>query len=196
MELEDMKKRWDQLDARLSQTQMTNDIIIKEMIGQRSSRSLSNLIGFEVSAIVILPLVMAFCILIPYWVNLHPFTRTFLYTLIPVIILQLIWQVFKVAYLMKVDTSDALIDNIRRINRYKVFIKYEKVALMMGLVPILILAVIIQYAIVGAPLVFWVFAVIMFALVISGSLFSYKRLYAKYIESIRSSLEELRDLEQ
>jgi hypothetical protein len=105
-----------------------------------------------------------------------------------------IWNGFKVLILTKIDFSKPLKNNSFNINKYAIYIKYEKLIGYYFIIPLCVLIGVIGYAIFRAPLFWWVF---MSCALLAGILFVIYiyRLYNKNISTIQQNLEELRELE-
>jgi uncharacterized protein (DUF983 family) len=109
----------------------------------------------------------------------------------------LIWYSYKLLkYLLKINFSKSIKDNMFCINRYTIMLKKEKIATYFILTPsMLILGAFAFYEMkIDFPL--WTILVAGVALGVLLSFWGYKRIYDKNIQSIKQSLAELEELKE
>lgn len=195
MELDDMKNTWMSLDERLRKQEVLKESIMKELLQTKSDKALSRLIGYELSGVIVLLVIIPVII---YGMTLHlklPEFAIFMYIMLVVCVVGIIWQASKVYGLMQIDFSKVLSNNILYINKYNIKMKREKL-IMLFLIPLLALAVIYLYARLNANTVLWAFMFCGFIGAAVYTYWAYKKLYDKNITSILKSLDELKELEE
>ena len=97
---------------------------------------------------------------------------------------------------MKVDINESFSKNIYYIKRYTIQINREKIAMTYFVAIPLSIFITLAYIEAKVAIALWVYlicAVVLGALV---TFWSYKRIYQKNIDSIKNSLEEMRELKE
>ncbi|GHV72125.1 hypothetical protein FACS189420_8750 [Bacteroidia bacterium] len=107
----------------------------------------------------------------------------------------IIWAVYKLHGLMKVDFSKNINDNIYYMNKYNIHIKWDKIASRIY-IPIFAILCILSYAESKVSVQIWVFMICLLLLVTLLTYWSWKGIYDNNIAAIRKSLEELKELEE
>jgi hypothetical protein len=199
MDLDELKNTWMVLDERLKKNEMLNRQIVQEMLYKKSNKSLNWLIGADlISAIITL-------LAIPLWIgfyNKSPFQNIYSLKIISVFLIvmsifSVIWICYKlIKYLMKIDFSISVKDNMYFVNKYSILIKKEKIISYFIVIPVLFLLSIWFYYELKVNLSFWVFLGTVF---ISATIIVYwasKKIYDANIQSIKKSLEELEELKE
>jgi hypothetical protein len=198
MDLDELKNTWTILDERLKKNEMLNKQIIQEMLYKKSNKSLNWLIGFDLFSIIIILLVIP---LLVWLYNSPPFNRllfpkiTFAFS-IAICILGVIWYFYKLKYLMNIDFPKIIRDNIHYMNKYSIMIKQEKIINYICLIPVIYVLVILSYYELKATFSLWVFLFTGLIVATMISYWSYKKIYDSNIQSIKKSLEELKELKE
>ncbi|MDD4114841.1 MAG: hypothetical protein PHG27_04475 [Massilibacteroides sp.] len=192
MELEEMKKVWQALSEKLDQKEKLSGILIHEMYKTKVKKSVNILVGYEILSAVIcllaLPIIGWVFFANTHW--LFRFSKLYwgLFSLTGAI-----WSAAKANLLSKLDEVGDIKNNIKVINTYAVWIRKEKLYLLLpvviGTIPLTII-----YWLYAKPW-HWVFMFALFALAIFVSLWSYKRLYDRNIRNIQQNLNELAELD-
>lgn len=193
-----MKKEWAKMDDSLSKQEIFSGEQVKEMLYDRSRRSMRKLIKLEVwGVVVVVALIAVIFAILP---TISDFAE-WLYCMIIVFIcvIGLIWQLFKLRELRAMDVAADVKDNLKRINRYKLHIRGEKIAGWIACAVIILTKVLLSPPSPHVPLAWWivfgVFTLLIIWLAIRWARFIYGR-YDANITSIRRSLDELKELEE
>jgi DMSO reductase anchor subunit len=195
MELEELKNLWTSLDERLNKQEKLKESILKEIMQSKTNRTVSKLINYEIRSICALLIAIPLCIFIIDRVRSVFFGDvTMIFTAIFSFI-HLIWEIFKLHGLTKVDFSQSLNDSIHYINKYNIHIKWEKIASFIY-IPIFGILLILTYSESKVPVWRWTFMVCTLLLATLFTYWGFKRIYDKNITSIQKSLEELKELEE
>jgi len=198
MELEELKNRWTGLEKQLKKNETLNTQIIQGMLYKKSNKSLNKLINIDFFGLAAMLLVIPVCI----WLYNHPYLANFLSTkifsvvVIVICVLAAIWYCCKLKYAMKIDFSKQIKDNMHIVNKYTVMLKQEKLATYFGLVPILGLLGGFCYYEAKVSFSLWIFLIVGLAFGIIAEYWLYKRFYDTNIQSIRESLDEMKELEE
>jgi hypothetical protein len=198
MELEELKTAWTSVNERLKKQEMLNTRMVEEMLKNKSSRSLNKLKSFEVfnaSIILFIPL----CIWLlndPHFVN-TTFPKIIFIVCIALCLLAVIGSFYTLKkYLLKIDFSENIKDNIQCVNRYSIFYRKGKMISLFVILPILSLLGILSYYELKASFQLWVFLFVALILMFGITIWIYKAIYEKSIQTIKKSLEELSELEE
>jgi hypothetical protein len=196
MEMEELKKLWTSLDERLNKQEVLKESMIKEMIYSKSNKSVSKLLNYEVwgaaTNLLVIPFLVFLCN--ERYKELLA-VKFFAYAMILLCIIFVIWQLIKIRGLIKVDFMKNISHNSLLIRKYSIQLQREKLA-MHFVGAIAAFFCILLYASLHASLHAWVFLTCM---LLFSSLYTYyirKSFYNKHIDSIRKSLEELKELEE
>jgi hypothetical protein len=198
MDLDELKNTWMVLDERLKKNEMLNKQIIQEMIYKKSNKSLHWLVSYDILSIPVLLLVIPFCI----WAYTYPYalhtvsSKILLIAAIIICILGVIWYCYKLKYLAPIDFSKGVGDNMHFVNKYSILVKKEKNVQFFVVGPIIALILIIVYYEHKANLFWWSFLSTVLILTTIGTYWIYKKVYDSNIQSIRKSLEELKELKE
>ena len=198
MELDELKNAWTALDGKLQKNEKLNERLVKEMLEKKSNKSLSRLLNFEFFGIIVMLLIIP---LVAWMWGQPPLKNALspkiLFTVVVIHAMGvIIFQGKRVLELMKFDFSNEVKTNVELINRFIIRIKKEKQISFFVLMPIYYLLCIFTYYELNANLSLWMFLVIAFIIGILGTYWQYKRVYDKNIQSIKNSLEELKELEE
>jgi drug/metabolite transporter (DMT)-like permease len=99
-------------------------------------------------------------------------------------------------YLMKIDFSKSINDNIHYVNKYSIFYRKMKMAGYLVIFPIMFLLSILSYYELKATFHMWLFLIVTIVIAIGVTIWMYKSVYEKNIQSIKESLAELSELEE
>lgn len=191
-----MKKSWSALDERLKENNSLNERIIREILERKATKSLNRLIFWDGISIVVFLAIIPICI---YWmVNNHgKFVFgdiTIIYALI-FCILGIFWFIYKIRRLLNVDINGKINNNILYINKYKIDFKREKIftGILSVLAPILI---VLAYIEMKVSLNIWTLMISALVFACIASYYIYAKIYPKNINTIRNSLDEIKDLKE
>ncbi|GHT11461.1 hypothetical protein FACS189426_13380 [Bacteroidia bacterium] len=195
MELDELKNVWSSLDERLSKQEKLKESLLKKMMQSKTSKTVSKLINYDLLSICILLVFIPFCVYIidrfkyGFWGN-----SAIIFAILFACI-YIIWAVYKLHGLMKVDFSKNINDNIYYMNKYNIHIKWDKIASRIY-IPIFAILCILSYAESKVSVQIWVFMICLLLLVTLLTYWSWKGIYDNNIAAIRKSLEELKELEE
>ena len=199
MELEELKNVWTSVDERLKKQEILNARIVQKMLKNKSSRLLSKLINLEIFGIIVLLLAIPVCI---YAFNLPHIVNTFFPTI--TLVVGLVICVFGIIlgcytlqrYLTKIDFSKNVKDNMHYVNKYKILYRRGKLVNYCIIIPVISLLLILSRYEITTPFYLWIFLVVALISMIAFTVWMYKRVYEKSIQSIQKNLEELEELEE
>ena len=101
MELDELKNSWKALDKRLSDNEVVNHRIVKEMITQKTKTAFDHIVGHNIYGFVVTLIIM--CVVFPYvWMN-TPITLTSFVIVECAMAIGLIPQIRKLLLLSKFD---------------------------------------------------------------------------------------------
>ena len=197
MELDELKNTWMVLDEQLKKNELLNKRMVQEMLSKKTNKSINSLINTDFFSIVIVLLAIPLCI----WLyNHHRFANTlfpkitFIVT-IATCIFGVIWISYRtLKYLIKIDFSKNIKDNMYCVNKYNVIFQKEKIMTYFGFTPVFSLLSIFTFYELKANLSLWVFLVVALIVVTLISYWIDKKVYDANIRSIKNSLEELQEL--
>ena len=199
MELDEIKSAWTSMDERLKKSEGLNERTIKEMLMQKSSKSLRKLSNYEIfstiTTFLLLPLLVhAFPVLIKLSV-MHQFI---IYFALGIAILATINQVYSMIFISKIDLHKEITENIKRIQQYKVYNRRGTIISTI-VVSLFLLACLIAILLLPNKMEPWRWALVLIAVFgvwPLGVYWQYKKIYKANIQSILDSMEELKDLEE
>ncbi|QIK59457.1 hypothetical protein G7050_06275 [Dysgonomonas sp. HDW5A] len=194
MDLDNIKKTW---NDNLFTPSLTDDNI-RHIIYKKGKTALGRLLWFEViGLIVVLPFIAA-----PYIHALYlprvPYPAFTKYFFIVCCIISFCWQIYKVQLLNKIDLKQMdILSGLKIISRYKLFIKRE---LFVGVAFACIILGSFCYEYIDiisdqGKVLFYLFNMAVLIIVCLIMLVFYKFFYKKNIESIESSLKEVKEME-
>jgi len=194
MNLENLKSEWSAMNDRMERQEIFKEKFFCQMLNAKSDKSLSRLIKYEVINVIACLLLIPVCL---YFMCKEGFemTRPVMIGSIVFLGMCVFWYSFKVLVLSKIDFTKTLKDNLLVINKYSIYIKYEKNFMYYILMPVAFVVCTIYYSILHTPLFVWLS---LSCIGISLTIFTYYvyRLYNKNVSTIQHNLEELRDLEE
>ena len=198
MDLDELKNAWASVDERLKGSEMLNKRIVQEMLSDKSNKSLNKLVNSEMLSIV------AHLLLIPLFIWL--LNNRFLNALFPKIlfvagiifsVIGIIWGSYTLKkYLLKIDFSKNIKDNIYCLNKFILYYRKMKMITYCITTPVLYLLGVLSYYELKASFHLWI---LLFVAMIVGVLLTYwiyKKVYDVNIQSIQKSLEELSELKE
>lgn len=197
MELEEMKNMWMGMDSKLKENDSLKETLIREMMHKKADSSVGKLLGYDVFNVIVLILMIPVIISVFFKIlgRVTLVFDIFVWYLIVLCVFSSIWYLYKISFLIKIDLSSGVSRNIYLINRYNILFKKEKGVLNLFFAVLVILAFLI-YIQLNAPASLWIlFACVLIAVVLF-TLWTYKRIYKKNINSILQSLNEIKDLEE
>lgn len=196
MELEEMKTMWAKLNTEVSQQNILNEKIVREMIGSKRDRALNSLIRYETigSAIILASIPLVFYAIDAFkWTYIQTIN---LYVIIAVLVLAAVAQLWKLFHLFNIDFAQSISTNISKIEKYRIHVNREKIANIV-ILP-LILPMVIEAQRVfphGIDLWRWMVMGASFLALIIFSVWLYQKFYKNNIEQIKESMEKLKDLD-
>lgn len=192
MELDEIKKIWDDLNSQLAKVEITNERIITEILKTKSTKSISKLANYDVIGTVLVFTTIALCICFWIFLPLLDLTKSFLAVVLPFAGLTGLWQIFKVMRLSKFNIENSIKDNLKKITFYQLMIKYERIC-MIFVMPVLFAAILFTNWRLGLLAYFWPILAIVMVIATFTTIYSYKKIERR-INSVKESLDELKDL--
>ena len=204
METNEWKTAWQALNARLEKLEMLEERTIRQMLYNKSGKSLGKLINFEIlSLLIVLPVIPTVFYAIhlleikaqnPLVAEILPFMKIIFGICAVVCILYIPWEIYKVNKLMKVDFAGNISENRRIISLYDIWTKRERLGSLIS-VPVTLAWAVYTYAKLQMPLAIWIFMICIFAGVLLFLYYYYRKIYYPSINAIRKSLDELQELD-
>jgi hypothetical protein len=194
MNLDNLKSEWSAMNDRMEKQEILKEKMFCQILNTKSERSLNRLVAYEVISLI------ASILFIPallYMFNRTgmEFVRTVIVGAIVLLGICVVWYGIKVFVLSKIDFTKTLKNNLFYINKYAVYIKYEKLIGYYFIIPLCVLVDIIYYLKLHVTLYSWLFLSCIGIAAILFTVYFY-RLYNKNISTIQQNLEELRELEE
>lgn len=196
MELDELKNTWSSLDERINKNSLFSDAVIRKFIREKADRSVRKLLNYEILGIVILLLMFPFIVYqLDSRFGAHLMRDVCLIFAGILDLALLVWEVYKLRGLLKIDFSKQLSDNAYYINKYNIRLKREKLVMCFAF-PVLGALIALVYAQENVSLPMWI--ILICVLLIAGvlSYWSYRGVFNVYIDSIRKSIEELEELKE
>ena len=195
-EFDEIKNAWSALDDRLKKNEGLNDRLIKEILHQKSNKSLSKLFNYDTLGLIMCLLVLA--LLIYFFSSNKQFSmyQIIKWSSLGIITIGIITQLYQITLLSRINLHKEIKDNIRTVQQYKVFVKksvmIEAIAgslfcCMCGL------ALILQNAEIWKLIII---IISLFGLLPLLIFWQYKNVYKNNIKFIQDSLEELNELDE
>jgi len=198
MELSELKNTWTVLEEQLKKNEMLNKQIVQEVLYKKSNKSLNRLINVDFIGLIVVLVAIPVCI----WGYNQPgienilSVKIFFIAMAVICMLTAAWYVYKLKYALKINFSKNVKDNIYCINKYTILLKKEKLATYFGLVPIITLLGAFCYYELKASFSLWVFLIVAITFAVVAEYWLYKRYYDTNIQSIKKSLDEMKELEE
>ena len=193
MELEELKKVWDKTDNPENVT--INKLIFREIIDSKLKTSREKLLNYEWIFLILEILAMPLIISISFMKNLLNYTHSFLICALIILMLSIVWDIYKIRILDKINLDKPLKNNIIYTEKYKHLIKIEKLTGYYFVIPFVIVFALALYAINKVRFELWICMFFVLLAAILFVVFFYK-IYDKHICNLRQSLEELKALEE
>jgi len=194
MNVENLKSEWSAMNDRMEKQDIFKEKVFCQMLNAKSGKSLSRLVAYEVMSLIFS--VLSIPVLL-YFLNYTAmeFVRTVIIGAIVLLTICVFWYGIKVFVLSKIDLTKSLKNNLLYINKYAIYIKYEKLIGYYFLIPLIIVLCTFHYAKMHVSLYLWV---LMSCVGVAAILFTiyFYHLYNKNISTIQQNLEELRELEE
>jgi hypothetical protein len=199
MELEELKNVWKLIDERLEKQEILKENIIRKMICDRSSRSLSKLMNYEILCLatyfVVIPLIVFLNYFEPFRVQTQEAGNIFIWVILVICVVGIAWSLIKIVELAKMDFTKNVKDISLLVTKYNILIRNEKIVSIV-LIPVITLGTVWLYVILHANTFQWTSLVCALIVGIFLMYYIFKRVYDKNIATIRQSLEELEELEE
>ena len=193
MELDEMKRIWLALEEKLDKELSFKSEQMHEMLQSKVDQSLGKLINSEISGGIVGLLTIPFSI---WALETHEgndiFLKIFVIYMIMFFAVGCIWQTMKVIKLININHVKSLCSNMRNVERYKIWIKKEK---LYGVLAALVGIFLFFPCLLNAPLWLWVAYIAIAIAGITFGLWQYKKICEPLIKSISEGLEKLKDLD-
>ena len=199
MELDDIKKAWQEIDA-LKEKQQINENRIKEMLKKEGKTALAKLIRLaKIGMIILIPLGLFLCLLS------HDFFKAGGYYVIwPLVFLfycisKIPFDYYLYRLLKGIDYSGMTVKEVsERILKYQNIIQKSKMYGMIFYVVYLGIWYYLFYRLHFGSEIVWAFIIVMIVMVLGGLIalpVIFKKLYFNHINRIKESLKELEEFE-
>ena len=188
-ELDEMKSAWLALNDRLKRSESLNERLIKEMLLEKSKKSVSKLTNLDFTGIIM----MLLCITI--FLLISTYSGLWLFIAVGLTSINMVVFAWKFILLLNVDVSKNLSHGIERIQKYSLLVKYEKLFDFI-VKPIWIYLIIMPLLSHPNPSLFRIiFYAVMVIFVFILPFSKYKRIYAD-IQSVQETFGELKELKE
>lgn len=203
MELEQMKSLWQAQEQTKNEIQKINENLVRRIINDKSHSALEKIKNTEyLMAAGCLLLLTVFLLMIKN-VGTKPEMIVSYAIIIVAILLSLVWYLFKINYLSKINFSNGnIVDTAKKIARFRLFIIKEKLWSFVSLIIVVPAAYTLNFQWIQHKSVFEHQAfsitemIIALALGIIISLFIYRRYYFNHIHAIIDNLKEIEAFEK
>jgi len=199
MELHEMKNVWASVDARLKENEMLNKRIVQEMLHKKSNKSHNKLINTEflniIECLVAIPLSIW---LINYRFENFLFPKILFITVIVISIFEIIRVSYILKkYLLKIDFSKSVKDNMHYINKFTIYHRKRKMTYYLVMTPVIsLLGILSFYELKVVSFHSWTILLVGLAVATVVAYWTYQKIYDANIQSIKKSLEELEELKE
>jgi len=200
MELDEIKKVWNEMDV-LKEKLQVSDNRIKEMLKKEGKSALEKLIGMaKIGMIILIPLGLFLCLL-----SLKFFEAGGYYMICPLIFLlfciaMVPFDFYLYRLLKEIDFSTMTVREVsERILKYQNIIRKFEMYGIIGCVVYLSIWYYLFYTLTFGSKIVWEFIIFMIVMCIVAGLiipFLYKKLYYNNINRIKDSLKELKEFEE
>jgi len=199
MEMDELKSAWASVDKRLKENELLNKRIVQGILSDKSNKSLNKLVNIDMFGTLMLLPVIPLCI----WVlnsNLFRnliFPKILFVVILVVSIIGIILGIYIMKkYLLKIDFSKSIKDNMCYVNRYSLCYRKGKMINNFFIIPVFSLLGILTYYELKAPFYLWIFLFVNLTIGIAITYWIYKKVYDANIQSIQKSLDELKELNE
>lgn len=195
MDLDKLKDTWNKTDI---QPEIDDEKIIR-MLDKKGKGALQRLLWFECLGVILVPVLVVMVFIynqcnpkVPYSI----FTIIWFYSFCTLVFF---WQIFKLKLLKRINPeNNDILTSFKTITRYKKYVRYE---LFVGCVWLIIFVIshaftILSYVSENRFMSFVITLSVATVLVIVFILLLYRKLYYKNINSIKRSIEEIKDFEE
>ncbi len=203
MDIEQMKQLWNKLDTGLDKQQAINTELLKQMVKDRNTRSLSSISWMEYLGITVAVVVMmVFVVMLPKLGNTPLLIISYIISMM-IMVITLVTGIYKLRHITPDDYSKrTVVEMSERIEKLRLFIAKEKIAALVS-GPVMIAAfTAVVYKFVHDVNIFTNITVYLpriiagtIAYVILAALL-YKQVYFRNINEIKSNLDELSQLKK
>jgi len=194
MNLENLKSEWSAMNDRMEKREFFEEKMFCQMLNTKSEKSLGRLVAYEVVGLILTVLFIPMLLFICNKKGLE-YAQPIAIGGIVILLLNVIWIGIKLFTLSKIDFVKSLKNNLLNVNKFAIYIKYEKLINYYILIPLIVIVCTFYYIKLHAPLLSWVFMSCVFIATMLFTIYFY-RLYNKNISTIQQNLEELRELEE
>ena len=198
MELDELKTTWMALETQLKNNETLNKKLLLEMLQKKSSKSLGRLVNYDFFGVILLLLY----ILLGIWLynatgffGYYTSVKVLAIACITVSAIGIFWHYDKLKYLIKINVSKSVKDNMYCVNKYDVMIKQEKVA-NYCLIPVMFSLGAYCYYEFNAGISSWMFLIVAMTIGIVLTIWMYKKIYDPNIQAIKKGLDELKELNE
>jgi hypothetical protein len=196
MELEELKSVWASIDEQFKEQKILKENIIRKMICDRSNKSLSKLMNYEILCMAIYFVVIPIIVFLNYFEPFRMLTKEvgniFIWAMLVICIVGIAWSLIKIIELTKMDFTKSINDVSLLIIRYNILIRNKKIAGIV-LIPVITLGAIWLYVMIHANTFQWTSFICALIVSIFLTYYVFKRVYDRNITVIRQSLEELEE---
>lgn len=198
MELEELKNTWASVGERLKENGTLNKRLVQEMLSNKSNKSLNKLVNTEMFNIIVLLLALPPCIwLLNFRFGNFLFPKIMFVVVIAVSIFGIVWGGYTLKkYLLKIDFSKSIKDNMYYVNKFAIYYRKSKTISYFVIIPVVSALGILSYYELKAPFHLWIFLFVCLTIGVVTTYWIYKKIYDVNIQSIKKSLEELKELEE
>ena len=194
MNLENLKSEWSAMNDRMEKQEILKEKMFCQILNTKSDKSLSRLVADEVVGLIFGILFIPVLFYMFNKIEIE-FVRTVIVGAIIIGVLIIIWGSMKLFNLSKINFTKPLKNNLLYVNKYAVYIKYEKLIGYYFIIPLAVLIGVIHYIKIHASLFWWVLMSCSLIAIILFVIYFY-RLHNKNISTIQQNLEELRELKE
>ena len=196
MELDELKNTWTVLEKQLKKNETLNKQLLLEMLRKKSNKSLNWLVNTDFFNIIIWLLAIPAGI----WIYnaKHHFRGDFLsikiFAVVFVVmsVVGVIGSCYGLKYLLKIDFSKSVKDNIYCITKYDTMVKQSKIVTYIMFFVMTLLGAFCYYEL-HANISHWTFLIVVVSVCVIISFWMYKKIYDPNIQSIKQNLDELKE---
>lgn len=196
MEFEQLKKTWASFDSRMQQQEGLKVTIIKEILVNKSDKALSRMINYNYFGLVLCIMTIPFliwCITLVWPAN---FIKVMATVALVFMLFFMAMGIIQLKKLHRINFSIPVNENMYIVQKFNVFNKrYLMLSYAFAIVFVVVITV---FALMFIDMELWRWWALAAALPLSVllSIWEYKRMYRRNIDSIIKSLEELKELEE
>lgn len=196
MEFEELKNTWSALDERLKRQEALKENIIKEMLKSKSGEALNRLINYTYFGIIICLIVIIPLVYRMTSTYFGVFKTSIFIMGIGMLLLSIIIGIYNITLLNKIDFTKKITSNIKLVENYNIRIKKQLAGIYALAFIFIALAIIAGLISPNMETWRWIAIIACIPVAITLAIWEYKRIYKFNIDSISSSLKEIRELEQ